>query len=119
MPEFKKLNARLNHEWFAYVTERLMRRFPKARVDEQTLLLAVYALGGMMDELSRKVLVAREEHLQPIIEAIAPTDEALAEFLAILWYRALFRFEPRRVRHGASRELLRFGAIDVAKADQR
>jgi AcrR family transcriptional regulator len=112
VPEFKRLNSRLNHEWFVYVTDRLLRRFPKTRIDDKSLLLAVYALGGMMDELSSKVLVAREEYLQPVIEAVAPTDEALAEFLSVLWYRALFGSEPTRLRYPSSRELLKLSDID-------
>jgi len=111
VPEFKQLSEKTNHEWFVYVTQRLLSRFPKARVDQETLLLAVYALGGMMDELSRKVLVSREEHLQPLVESITPTDGALAEFLSVLWYRALFGTEPAAVRHATSQGLLNLSAI--------
>ncbi len=68
--------------------------------------------GGMMDELSRKILVAREAHLQPVVEAIAPTDEALAEFLSVLWYRALSGSEPRHVNHPASRALLAVSQVE-------
>jgi AcrR family transcriptional regulator len=117
VPEFRRLGERLNHEWFAYVTQRLMRRFPAARLDERAVLLAVYALGGMMDELSRKVLVARDEHLEPVVDAIAPSDEALAEFLSVLWYRALFGAEPARVHHPASRALLALGRMDPTHDD--
>ncbi len=109
VPEFKALHEQLNHEWFVLVTHGLQRRFPAARRDEPSLLLAVHALGGMMDEIARKVLVAREEHLQPIVEAVAPSDEALAEFLSVIWYRALFGSEPRGVRLRAGRDLLRLG----------
>jgi len=109
--EFKQLAERVNHEWFELVTRRLVARFPGAAVDERVLLLAVHALGGMMDEFSRKVLVAREERLQPMVEATVPSDEALAEFLSVLWYRALFAAEPDRVRYPASRALLALGAI--------
>jgi TetR/AcrR family transcriptional repressor of nem operon len=106
VPEFKKLNEKLNHEWFVHVTQRLVSRFPNVRVDKDALLLAVYALGGMMDDISRKILVDRDEHLQQVIWSIAPTDEALAEFLAVLWYRALFGSDPPLVHHACSRELL-------------
>ncbi len=109
VPEFKALHERLNHEWFVHVAHGLQRRFPSARRDEPSLLLAVHALGAMMDEIARKVLVARDPHLQPVIEAIAPTDEALAEFLSVVWYRALFGSEPRGVRLRAGRDLLRLG----------
>lgn len=109
VPEFKALHERLNHEWFVHVAHGLHRRFPAARRDEPAILLAVHALGAMMDEIARKVLVARDPHLQPVVEVIAPTDEALAEFLSVLWYRALFGSEPRGVRLRAGRDLLRLG----------
>ena len=119
VPEFKKLNQQLNYEWFAYVTERLLKRYPRLRADDRTVLLAVYALGGMMDELSRKVLVAREESLEAIIEATAPSDEALAEFLSVLWYRALFAADPPGVSFAASRSLVRLSAVDPTGAGRR
>ncbi|MEO7964116.1 MAG: TetR/AcrR family transcriptional regulator [Gemmatimonadaceae bacterium] len=109
VPEFKALHEQLNHEWFLHVAHGLHRRFPNARREEPALLLTVHALGGMMDEIARKVLVAREEHLQPLVDAIAPTDEALAEFLSVIWFRALFGSEPTGTRMRASRDLLRLG----------
>jgi AcrR family transcriptional regulator len=53
--EFKELNERQNYEWFVRVTHSLMRRFPQAKLDERSLLLAVYALGGMTSTLLRSV----------------------------------------------------------------
>lgn len=109
VPEFKALHERLNHEWFLHVAHGMQRRIPAARRDEPSLLLAVHTLGAMMDEIARKVLVSRDEHLQPVVDAIAPSDEALAEFLSVIWYRALFGSEPRGIRSRAARDLLRLG----------
>lgn len=111
-PAFKELSERKNHEWFQRVTHSLMRRFPRTSLDERSLLLAVYTLGGMMDEFSRKLLVAREAHLESLVKDIAPTDEALAEYLSVMWYRALFARNPAPVSHSASLELLRFSEVD-------
>lgn len=108
VPEFMALHERLSHEWFLHVTQNLRRRFPASGTDEATLLLAVHALGAMMDEMVRKLFVARVKQLRPLIAATAPTDEAIAEFLSTLWYRALLGTNPPRVRHRASRGLLRF-----------
>jgi len=116
VPKFKELNEKLNHEWFVHVTGRILKRYPQARVNQDAMLLAIYALGSMMDELTRKILVTREVHLLSVVEAIAPSDEALAEFLSVLWYRALFGAEPAEVKHLASRELLKFSAPDPATA---
>jgi len=110
VPEFRELNEQLNHEWFEHVTERLLRRCVTPMVNHDAVLLSIYALGGMMDELSRKVLVAKEASLQPVVEATVPSDEALAEFMSVLWYRALFGAEPGPLRFAASKELLKLGA---------
>lgn len=114
VPEFKELTSRTNHAWFVRVTRRLMQRFPAAKVDENTLLLAVYALGGMIDELCSKLLVSRDVHLAQLAAAAVPSDEALAEFVSVLWYRALLGRDPPRVRERATRDLLRFGTSTVS-----
>jgi hypothetical protein len=67
-----------------------------------------------MDEISRKLLVAREAELESLVKSIAPTDEALAEFLSLMWFRALFGRNPTGVRQAASRELLRLADVDLS-----
>lgn len=114
-PEFKQLNERSGHDWFLHVTRALLKRFPEVQVDERALLLAVYAMGGMMDELSRRLLVSREPHLISVVDELAPSDEALAEFLSLLWYRALFGATPPVAEHPASRELLRLSLTTAAE----
>jgi TetR/AcrR family transcriptional repressor of nem operon len=105
VPEFKELTSRMNHEWFLSVTDRTVRRFPHVKIDKDALLLAQFALGGMMDEFCDKLLVSREEHLVELVERVAPTDEALAEFLSTLWYRALFAADPPQHKFEAGRAL--------------
>lgn len=119
VPKFRALNENLNHKWFLHVTERLLKRFPKVRVDRNAVLLAVYALGGMMDDLSRKMVISREGHLQAVIDATTPTDEAVVEFVSLLWYRALFGTEPPHVDQPASRELQKLRAVDSAALPER
>lgn len=110
-PEFKRLNERSGHEWFAHVTRGLLRRLPEAQIDENAVLLAVYALGGMMDEISRRLLVARDPQLKTLVSEAAPTDAAFAEFLSILWYRALFCAEPPEAKSSVGSKLLRTGKV--------
>ena len=105
--DFKELSEQKNYEWFQRVTYALTKRFPHSQVDERSLLLVVYALGGMMDELCRKLLVARDVQLQSLVNDTAPTDEALAELLSVMWYRALFARDPESIRHASSRALVR------------
>jgi TetR/AcrR family transcriptional regulator, transcriptional repressor for nem operon len=114
VPEFHALHERLSAEWFARVSASLMRRTKSSRTDESTLLLAVHVLGAMMDEVARKLFADGSPQLEALLADIAPSDEALAEFLSTLWYRALFGADPPRVKHRASRRLLRVGKDNAA-----
>lgn len=114
VPEFKALSSRSNYEWFVSVTDRMARRFPTAKIDRDALLLANFALGGMMDEFCSKLLVTHEEHLVGLANRIAPTDEALAEFLSTLWYRAVFATDPPQHRHEAGRALRTLAGLPAA-----
>jgi len=111
-PEFKALYERMAHGWYLHVAHGLTSRFPEARLDEKVALLATYALGGLIDEISRRLLVERQPYLHDLVGELAPTDEALAEFLALLWYRAMFATEPVEVRSRAARELQRIARVD-------
>ena len=113
VPEFKALTSRSNFDWFVGVADRLARRFPAAKVDRDALLLASFMLGGMMDHCLNKLLVAREEHLAELVGRVAPDDEALAEFLSTLWYRALFAVSPPQLRHQGSRALRTLNGLPI------
>jgi hypothetical protein len=99
------------------VTRRVLRRLDARDVDENAPLLAVYALGGMIDELCSKLFVSREPHVVAIVDSVVPTDAALAEFVSILWYRGLFGHEPVAARHPAGRALQRLA--DLGASDSR
>ncbi len=114
VPPFRELVSRRNHQWYLHVTRALLRRVGAGELDEGAPLLAVHALGGMIDELCSKVFVGREPHAVALAERVVPTEAALAEFVSILWYRALFGREPVAARHPAGRALQRLA--DVAAA---
>jgi TetR/AcrR family transcriptional repressor of nem operon len=88
--QFKEFREMTDSRWFAHVARGIARRWLGDRMDERTLLLRVYALGSMMDEFIRRMLVSRDPYLQTLVDDAAPTEEALAEFLTTLWYRSLF-----------------------------
>lgn len=112
VPEFRELVSRTNQYWSQGVTERLLKRFPEASIDRKVLTLAVYALSGMIDEFCSKLLVSREEHVVTLVGSVTGGDErALAEFLSLLWYRALFGVDPPRLRHEGSRKMLALRAL--------
>ena len=105
VPEFKQLASQTNYQWCLLISEKMIRRFPTVEVDRNALLLAVYALCGMVDEICRKLLVSADDHLVAVVGATAPDDQALAEFVSLLWYRALFASDPPDLRHEAAKKM--------------
>jgi hypothetical protein len=63
-------------------------------VSEEVALLAAYALGAMMDEMARKLVVYPDPALEVLTGKIARSDEEIADFLTVLWYRALYGGAP-------------------------
>ncbi len=97
-PTFARLFADANDQWYRRISAAVLHRFPAARVRETDVRLVAYALGGMMDELVRKLFTTRDPHLVSLVAEVAPTDEAFAEFVSLLWYRALYAADPLDAR---------------------
>ena len=57
-------------------------------------LLAAYALGAMMDEMARKLLVHPDPALSALADKITPNDGDMADFFAVLWHQALYGAPP-------------------------
>jgi TetR/AcrR family transcriptional regulator, transcriptional repressor for nem operon len=92
-PGFRELTHRTNHDWYARIAQSFVRRFPGA-VSPDVALLAAYSLGAMMDEMARKLVVYPDPALLELVGKIAPSDEAVADFLTVLWHRALYGAAP-------------------------
>jgi AcrR family transcriptional regulator len=105
VPEFKVRVSQTNHQWYLLISEKMLERLPAVEIDRNSLLLAVYALCGMVDEICRKLLVSNDEHLVAIAGAAVADDHALAEFISLLWYRALFACDPPQLQHEAAKQL--------------
>lgn len=93
-PAFARLFADANDRWYRRISTSVLHRFPGVRVREGDVRLAAYALGGMLDELVRKLFTARDPHLAALVAEVAPTDEEFARFVSLLWYRALYASDP-------------------------
>lgn len=100
VPEFAAIFSEANRRWYERIARATIQRFPRIRVDENQVQLAAYALGGMMDEMVRKLFGAQDPALSEILARTASDDDQLARFLSILWYRALFAADPDGVENG-------------------
>lgn len=105
VPSFRRRAEQLNVEWYEHVTATILPTARRGGAEHNAVRLAVHALGGMMDDLVRTTLLAPGPQVRRLVNDTAPTDEALAEFLSVLWYRALFGRDPEPLRQQASRTL--------------
>ncbi len=85
VPEFYQLTQRANRTWYERVTQGYARR--QAGADAAPTLLAAYLLGGMMDELVRRLIVYPDSEFQLLCAQLAADDEAVADAAALIWLR--------------------------------
>ncbi len=95
IPEFASLYAKANHEWHLRTAQSLMRRFPPPGVDLPALHLTIIALGGMMDDMTRKLYSMPDEHTVSLVKNIGGDVAGLARFLSGIWFNALY---PQQLR---------------------
>lgn len=100
-PGFRELAHRVNRQWYERIAQSFVRRFPGS-VSEEVALLAAYTLGAMMDEMARKLVVYPDPALLTLVGKIAPSDEDIADFLTVLWHRALYGGAPDAPGLGAA-----------------
>jgi len=92
--EFSQYFQRISYSWYRYVVKTTSNYLPIDIEESSVLLLATYAMGGMIDEIVRSQLVYPNPHFLSVLDEVAPTDEDLADFLSLLWYRSIFGENP-------------------------
>ena len=93
--EFSEFMQAQNAAWYERITRSVLRRYSERNdVQPGTVRLAVYALGSMMDEICRKLVVYPDPALNKLVDEITTSDEHLAEFLTVIWYKTLFGEDP-------------------------
>lgn len=90
IPEFGSLYAKANHEWHLRTARAIMRRFPPAEASLPVLHFQIVALGGMMDDITRRLYSRPDSYTVELARRVAPDDETLALLLTKLWYRSLY-----------------------------
>ncbi len=106
-PEFAEVSQSINHLWYRRVASSIRRSLnDESEAGADLSLVLAYALGSMMDELCRRLFVAHDQHLVELIARVAPTDEALAELIGVIWYRAVYCSDPPGVKTRPAAQLL-------------
>ena len=89
-PEFGRLVHASNRAWYRRVAKSVVREHGEGRVDPSVALFAASALGAMMDELTRRVVVYPDEEFVDFLTEMVSDDEELAAALAVIWMRVLY-----------------------------
>lgn len=94
-PEFGKEMSNLNLRWHQRVMRAMRRQAgpDAAALSDSQLLLVICLLGGMMDDLVRRLLISPDVRLLDILSELDATDEMLAEVAALMWMRVLLPHE--------------------------
>lgn len=113
-PAFAAHEHRVTHQHFRRTAENILRHAGANPPDPDTVMLAAYVLGGMVDELCRRLFVYQDPHLQAVVDRCAPGDEEIAEFLSVMWHRALYARDPDQVQFAPAKAL---AALERREAD--
>jgi TetR/AcrR family transcriptional regulator, transcriptional repressor for nem operon len=88
VPEFAALISKVDKDWYTRAFNAVERRKPGVRKSE--MMLPLYMLGGMMDELVRKLIVYPDPQLLAVIDANGADYDAVADAATMIWYRVLY-----------------------------
>jgi TetR/AcrR family transcriptional regulator, transcriptional repressor for nem operon len=88
VPEFAALISKADKAWYTRAFNAVERHKPSTR--KSALMLPVYMLGGMMDELVRKLVVYPDPELLAVIAENGSDYDAVADAATMIWYRVLY-----------------------------
>lgn len=91
-PEFARFHQQISGKWYERVTSSLSRWLEIP--DDKMALLTTHALGSMMDDWVHRFFVAKDPTLVTNVKKLKLTDEEMAEYLSVIWYRAYFGKDP-------------------------
>lgn len=87
---FAPMWRELTLDWNRRIAANIRRQMPKAFKTDAKYLALAYALAGTADSYLFEYFVQKN----PILREAHPTQEEVARFLTILWYRALYLANP-------------------------
>jgi AcrR family transcriptional regulator len=105
-PAFRSRLRTFYQSQLELLSTQLPRMFPASRLTAAEALLVVYALGGISEA------VLRERYLlqNPVFRDLSLSPAELADWLAVLFYRALFAANPPPDPRRKAARLLALGA---------
>lgn len=86
-PEFARLSQNANRIWYQRVAEGVRRR---RGTSDAIPMFAAYLLGGMMDELVRKLIVYPDPGLLELMAEMGADDDMVADASSLIWLRIFY-----------------------------
>lgn len=88
--EFGKDLSDQNLRWHQRILRSVRRQGgPVTAMSDPELMLVICLLGGMMDDLVRRLLISPDARLLEILAELDATDAMLADVAALIWMRVL------------------------------
>jgi len=91
-PEFARLAQKTNQSWYRRVTQSVTRQ--REGLEDGAVLMMVYLLGAMMDELVRKLIIYPDSDFLDLIEAVKANDDIISDAASVVWLRVLYPDAP-------------------------
>jgi len=91
---FAGRSQRVFREWHDVTLRKVLDHYPEGVADRDTVEILLYALGGMIDEMTRLLWVNPNRSLLHLLERNSIADEDLAEVMTVIWYRTIYPSLP-------------------------
>jgi TetR/AcrR family transcriptional regulator, transcriptional repressor for nem operon len=88
VPEFSELLSKINSDWYLRIFRSVQRRKPS--ITQGATMVPLYMLGGMMDEIVRKLIVYPDPKLLSVLKETGSDHDAIADAASMIWYRVLY-----------------------------
>jgi len=87
--DFDRLVQRARRQWYERISRNI--RFDRRHSDGKAVLLTIYFLGSMMDEIVRKMIVFPDSDFNDLLEEWNADDASIADAASLIWMRV---FDP-------------------------
>ncbi len=85
-PDLSRLAQRVNRAWLERVVHSSAKRRGSNR-GANAAMLAAYLMGGMMDELARKLIIYPDPQFLQLLAELKADDDAVADAASVVWLR--------------------------------
>ncbi len=89
-PEFARRYYATSRRQNQRIATGLLKRLDASPDRLPAITVVVYALGAMMDEIARRLLVQKDPEFRGLVDAVDLDTDALSDVLSSIWYRALY-----------------------------